>query len=161
MSLTANPYLIPGLESGPTIVERLVAAVPADHWDVPTAQDRFTPREVIAHLADWEPELLKRMQTAKSSPGAEVKAYDEGAWAVEHGYGSSDPKEQAALFRSRRSQTVAWLKALDPEDWKLTFLHPEQGIKTIYDLACMMLGHDLYHVEQLSGVVAGRAVGTW
>ncbi len=161
MSLTANPYLLPGLESGPIVVARIAETVPADHWDTPTAPGRFTPREVVAHLADWETELLKRMQIAKATPGAEVMAYDEGVWAVEHGYASTDPKEQAALFRSRRSQTLAWLKALEPADWTLTFLHPEQGAKTIYDCACMMLGHDLYHIEQLSGVAAGRAVGTW
>ena len=29
-------------------------------------------------------------------------------------------------------------------------LYPERGVQTVEDLANMLLGHDMYHVEQLS-----------
>jgi len=144
---------MPALELGPHSIKRLLRQVPSEKIDIPTEEGRFTPREVIAHLADWEPVFLQRMQTAKSCPMARVDVYDEAQWAIEHAYGAKDPLAQADLFLQRRKQTIEWLSVLAPDDWKLTFTHPERGEMTIEDQANMLVGHDRYHVEQLTGVL--------
>lgn len=146
---------MPALELGPHSIKRLLRKIPTERIDVPTDEGRFTPREVIAHLADWEPVFLQRMQTAKDCPMAQVDVYDEAQWAIEHAYGAKDPLAQADLFLQRRKQTLEWLSNLEPDDWKLTFTHPERGEMTIEDQANMLVGHDQYHVEQLTGVLEG------
>jgi hypothetical protein len=113
--------------------------------------DRFTPREVIAHLADWEPIMLGRMQTALASPGASIEAFDEAQMAVDNVYLNLDPREQLHLFVQRRADTARWLRALPPDVWSQAVLHPERGLQTIEDQANLLLGHDLYHIEQLMG----------
>lgn len=148
-----HPYLMPALELGPHSIKRLLVKVPGDQIDVPTGEGRFTPREVIAHLADWETVFLQRMQSAKSCPLATVDVYDEAEWAIEHAYGATDPLAQADLFLQRRRQTIDWLSALGQDDWKLAFTHPERGMMTIEDQANMLVGHDQYHVEQLTEVL--------
>jgi hypothetical protein len=141
---------MPALELSPRLIARLFAMIPDAQWDVALDKDRFTPREVIAHLADWEPIMLARMQSAVAHPGAAIEASDEGQMAEEHNYRGSDPKEQLKLFAARRAETIAWLRALPREAWDLSFLHPERGLQSIEDQANLFVGHDVYHGEQLS-----------
>jgi hypothetical protein len=156
-----NPYLLPVLEYGPEIVRRLVMQMEPSRLDEPTSPDRFSSREVIAHLADWEPILLARMHKAIESPGAVIEAYDEGEMAVTHGYSRSNIQEQLASFASHRHATAEFLRGLADEDWDKAVTHPERGLMTLRDQANMLLGHDLYHIEQLTSLIGDKTVSTW
>lgn len=118
--------------------------------DEPSSQGRFSPREVIAHLADWEPILREeRIVAPLASPGLTVAAYDEGELAERNNYAAKDPHEQAALYAVERQKTVTLLKSLTEEQWRVSMKHPERGEMTVYDMANLLVGHDMYHVEQL------------
>jgi hypothetical protein len=145
-----HDYLLKGLKAGPLAIQRLIGAVAANEYDVAREQGRFTPREVIAHLADWEPIMRSRIQQAVDSPGTEIPAYDEGQMAIDNRYSTKDVFEQATLFRDEREKTVAYVAGLKNEDMRNAVTHPERGVQTVEDLANMLLGHDMYHVEQLS-----------
>ncbi|QYK52428.1 MAG: DinB family protein [Fimbriimonadaceae bacterium] len=144
-----NPYLIPGLRLGPLTVERLVSVIPAERWDTVTEEDRFTLREAIAHLADWEPIMRERIQTALSQPGTTIVAMDEGDRAVEMNYLESDPFEQAQWFVEEREKTIELIQST-LSGWQNTVIHPERGEMSAQDLANLLLGHDCYHIEHLT-----------
>lgn len=145
-----NPYLLPSIEMGPKVVARLLRRLPAARLDETLAPDRFTPREVIAHLADWEPIMRERIAVAARKPGATLEVFDEGEMAIANHYADSDPQDQAALFTRERQITAAFLRELSPDDWNKQVQHPERGLLSAEDLANLLLGHDLYHIEQLS-----------
>lgn len=145
-----HPYLVVGVEFGPAIVTRLMERIPAERLDESLDADRFTPREVVAHLADWEPIMRERIAAAVTSPGSIVQAYDEGQMALDHGYAESDWRAQCAVFADERRVTVEYLRGLESNAWRRTATHPERGIQSAEDLANTLLGHDLYHIEQLS-----------
>lgn len=143
-------YLFPALEKSPEVFASLLRSIPRDVLDEPSSPGRFTPREVIAHLADWEPILREeRIAAPIASPGLTVAAYDEGELAERNNYAAKDPHEQAALYAVERQKTVALLKSLTEEQWRLSMKHPERGEMTVYDMANLLVGHDMYHVEQL------------
>lgn len=144
-----HAYLFTGLEAGPLTIQNLIRKVPPDRMNRPTHPDRFSPRYVVAHLADWEPISRGRMQTAVATPGGGVPGIDEVIRAEEQGYASWDPFEQAEVFIQRRAETIDYLHSLSPEDWTKTSVHSERGEMSVYDYANMELGHDLYHVVQL------------
>jgi hypothetical protein len=145
-----NPYLLPSIELGPRIVARLLDQLPPERLDEAVDPDRFTAREVFAHLADWEPIMRERIRTAVASPGAVIPAYDEGQMAIDHRYAQTDPREQAELFARERAATAELLRGLRDEDWSKSVQHPERGRQSAEDLANLLLGHDLYHIEQLT-----------
>ncbi len=153
-----HAYLYPGLEAGPQTIRRLIERIEPADLDRPTHPGRFSPREVVAHLADWEPISRGRMQAAHAMPGTDVPDIDEGARALEMGYADWDPIATAEEFIRRRGETIAWLKALAPEDWQKTAVHSVKGEMTIYDYANLELGHDLYHIVQLAEVLAREGV---
>lgn len=143
-------YLLQGLALAPLLVERIVATVPADAYDAQTDPARFTFREALCHLADWEAINLDRLQRGVTEPGCTVPGFDEGQLAIERGYSTRDVAEQVRSFAAGRKRVVAYLKTLKDADWEQVFFHSERGRQTVYEQAVTILGHDVYHLEQFS-----------
>lgn len=134
----------------PKIFETIVRQLPLVALDVPTGEDRFTVREVVAHMADWEGLFRARMQTAYANPGNHVVPIDEGERAIEMNYAQSDIWSQLRAFEEQRGETILFLEDLEVSDWTRYFLHPELGTMTIAEQNAMLAGHDIYHIEQLT-----------
>lgn len=145
-----NHYLMRTIEFGPVVLERILARVPESRYDGPTDPGRFTIREVVAHLADWEPILRLRISGICDDPGTVIQVYDEGRLAIDNRYSEQDVSENLGKLKTERSRTVALLTALSPEEWHRTGQHPEVGTLSVYDIAGMIQGHDMYHLEQVS-----------
>lgn len=143
-------YLLKGLALSGNTVVRVVAQVPAEVYDEKTDPDRFSLREAVAHLADWDTINLERLRRGVEDPGCTVMGIDESARAVEGNYQESEPVTQAELFAHRRETLVAYLQTLTPEDWSKTFRHSEKGEQTVYEYAVNTLGHDMVHLEHLT-----------
>jgi uncharacterized damage-inducible protein DinB len=138
------------IELTPTTLRRLIDCVPHERYGEAVAPDRFSLTEMVAHLADWEDVFLDRMRLAHEAPGSPVELHDEGERAIEKHYSTRDLQHELDVFENRRRDTVDFLNTLAPADWKKTFQHPERGPLTIQDQVTMLLGHDLYHLEQTS-----------
>lgn len=134
-----------------------MALIPVDLLDTPTHEGRFTPREVIAHLADWEAILREeRMGRAVREPGCTIVPYDEELRAIEHGYATSDVGTQLARFAAERARTVAFIESLTAEQLSHAFHHPERGATNVNEHVAGMLGHDVYHIDQLTTLLASE-----
>jgi hypothetical protein len=144
-----NPYLLPSIELGPVVVKRLIGQIDPERYDE-ALPGRFSPREAVAHLADWEPILLERMKAGVAEPGVQIEAYNEGDLAEKKRYRELELAEQLEAFTRARAETAAFLRERSDKDWTKTVLHPERGALTLADQANMLLGHDLYHIEHLT-----------
>lgn len=136
----------------PGLMASAMARVDPANWDEATHPGRFSPREVVAHLADWEPILLARMRQCVESPGSEIVPFDEGQMAIENDYAGQDAAQNAKAFQAHRTATIAWLKGISDGDWSKSAHHPERGVMSVYDLANMLVCHDVYHLAQLAGI---------
>jgi len=127
----------------------IVRHAPEEIYDTKTDPERFTFREVLAHMVDWEPITLSRMRQAKEQPGSTLVAYDEVQRAIDFNYTATNPLEEVEKWAALRTATVKYLEEEAPGSWDLSVLHPERGKVTLYDLANMEACHDIYHIEQL------------
>lgn len=134
---------------GPSSIKWIVDHASADLYDTKTDADRFTFREIVAHMADWEPILLSRMKQTIDNPGSILTPIDEGQRAIDLRYGETDPTVEATLWISLREATIRFLEENGPGNWEKSVVHPERGVQTLYDMANLELGHDAYHIEQL------------
>jgi len=148
-----NAYLFEGLEGGAEALKIVAGRVPANLYDVPTGPGRFTPREVIAHLADWEPRLRGRIEAALRQNDAPVEVWDDGQLALDNRYSETDYSERLETFSKERYKTIELLKSLDKSDFDRTYLHPQKGRMKVEDQAAFFMGHDLYHLDQLSALI--------
>jgi len=145
-----NYYLLSSLAAGPVIVERIVAKIDASDYDRLSDPERFSFREGIAHLADWEPILLGRLKAAIENPGSTVQGIDESVRAIEQNYSAKDPVAEAERFKTLRQETLTFLRERSEDDWRLEVTHTEKGLMNLFDQAVTLLGHDTYHIEHLT-----------
>jgi uncharacterized damage-inducible protein DinB len=156
-----TPYFYNGPRYTLQTLERIVALIPADRWDQHRYADRFTPREVLAHLADWEPILQERIRGGVEEEGFVITPYDEGERAIAQNYQAQDPQESLQRFRASREQTIELIKGLSEEQLRRALWHPEIGGMQVADIIAMITGHDAYHLDQLSEYLTEKVVGFW
>ena len=142
-------YLMGALEGAPDIFEYILAGVSLEEIDRRPDPERFTIREIMAHLAEWEPIFLERMRRIRNENEPVLPNIDEGQLAIDHDYAHKDLAEQIRLFRAGRAQNVAFLNSLQPSDWQRTGKRPEIGVVTIEAIATLMPLHDAYHIRQI------------
>ena len=118
--------------------------------DVSLTPEKFSLREVIAHLADLEETWLNRITSAVEYPGKEVENFDEDQRAIDHKYSAKDIHHELEVFDNRRRDTVAYLSGLAEDDWSSTITHPTHGSMSVLEIVMYIVGHDMYHVHQVS-----------
>ena len=143
-------YMMHGLSAAPVVIERMLRDTGPEEFDRRPDPDRFTIREVMGHLADWEGVWMERASRMANEENPHLQGYDEGQWAIDHGYAHMDLAEQIARFRTGRERLVTFLNALKPEDWSRTCTHDEWGPSNIEAMAVLILGHDGYHTKQIA-----------
>jgi hypothetical protein len=144
-----NAYLLSSLRKGPIIVGWIVAHASPEVYDTKVDPDRFSFREAVAHLADWEPILHERMKQIRFNPGSTVPAYDEGQRAIQLNYAAVDPTEAVKKWVKARDESIRFFEQEGPSHWESSANHPERGPISLYDLANMEIAHDTYHIEHL------------
>jgi hypothetical protein len=148
--------LLSALGSSPKVFERLLRVFPKSRLDDRSEPERFTPREVIAHLADWEQVILDRIRVANLRPGSAGPVEDPSERARAHHYGDKDVFHEAEVFESRRRTTIEYLSGLNAVDWKKTFVHQSYGDISIEAYMVNILEHDMYHLDQVTCYLANE-----
>lgn len=145
-----NPYLHLTYDFAPRVAKRLIERIPESRWDEQPGPDRFTVREAISHLADWEPIWVERFQKGLAEPGGRITVYDEGQLAIERNYAARNPLAEADRYIEGRAKLAELVRGLSADQLAITIDHPERGLLTLDQMAGMIQGHDVYHLDHFS-----------
>ncbi len=137
-------------------LQRFLAKASAAKLRKRPAPDKWSIGEILAHLADAEIVLGWRVRSILGAPGVAIQAFDQNAWAKAGRYEKRNPGASVAQFSAVRAANLALYKSLSPEQWKLYGIHSERGQESIEIIIRMMAGHDLNHVKQIEGILAGK-----
>ncbi len=142
-------YLLHGLDAAPLTLAALLRGVTETELDARPDPDRFTLREAVAHLADWENVWKERMEAIMREAEPFLPSFDEGQWAADHNYARSDAHEQLQKFGKGRARLVAFLRPLPGEALMRKGVRDEVGAVSLFEMAAMISGHDGYHARQI------------
>jgi len=143
-------YALMSLEGTPAVFARLLSGLSETEADLRPDPDRFSLREAIAHLADWEDVFRQRMQLTLREDNPVLQGYDEGQWAIDHAYAQSDWREQLARFAEERAQTALLVRSFAPEQLARTGRHTEAGPISLQEQVLLITVHDGYHARQFA-----------
>jgi len=145
-------YLVNALAGTPTVVEALLNTLtPGDpRWDLRPDPERFTLREVVAHLADWEPISLGRLRRTCAESEPRLPDVDEDRVALDNDYAHGDPYAGLERFRRERQVLVQFLREATPEAWERIGYREPHGPMNLEAQAVQILGHDGYHTQQIA-----------
>jgi uncharacterized damage-inducible protein DinB len=142
--LSATPRVL-GLLSGPLNPESPV-------WEL-SLPGRFTLRQTMAHLADWEDVFLKRAQATLKGEAA-VDDPDSSKLAEQKRYSSLDPHDSVRRYAQARYRLLQFFRGLSAGDWDKLSVHPRHGTMTMEVQAVHVLGHDGYHLDAITSMLA-------
>lgn len=143
-------YRFKGLEATPTLYARLLEGITEAELDLRPDPERFTLREALAHVADWEAIWLERMRLIATEDDPFLPGYDEAQWAIDNDYAHADATEQLTRITNGRAEMTTFLSDLPAEAYARTGRHGEIGALTLGDLVTLVLSHDVYHLHQIA-----------
>ncbi len=143
-------YLLCGLAATPEVLDRLLTGVTNPTvYDRRPDPDRFTLREVLAHLADWEMVFLQRLRQTLDEDAPALIGLNPEQLAQDRDYAHADPAECLARFQKGRQEVLAVLHGVTPPQWGRVGTHTEIGPISLETQAVMIVSHDGYHTMQI------------
>ena len=142
-------YLLKALQATPELIASALQGISDAEADSRPDPDRFTLREAIAHIADFEPIFRGRMELIASTDTPTLENRDEEQMAIDRDYAHTDVAEQTQIFLAERAKTVALLQTLPLEFWSREGLREGVGTISLEDIAHLLVVHDVYHLKQI------------
>jgi hypothetical protein len=134
---------------GAEVLAVVLTGVFGEEEDFSPAPGKWSPREIVAHLADAELVGAHRFRQVIAEDNPTLIAYDQAAWARNLDYARRKPKQSLETFRRLRAENYELLKALPESAYERTGNHTENGRVTLRQLLEGYAHHAESHVRQL------------
>jgi hypothetical protein len=121
-------------------------------WQQSIAPGKWTMREIMIHVAQWEAIFGARLLFGVSMPGYVVQPGDQDL-IMQH-TGAIDGPTAFAAFDAARRMNLALIDGLSPDVRRRTFVHPERGPIDAVDVMVTMAGHGMHHLAQVEQAVS-------
>lgn len=125
----------------------LFTSIGAARINQPIAPGKWSPRQIIIHLADCDLAFGFRYRQTLALDNHTVQPFDQDAWATN--YEAYDADQALATFLALRNWNLALIRTLTPGQLAMACQHPERGQETFKTLMEIAAGHDINHLRQL------------
>jgi hypothetical protein len=146
------PDLLERFRRGPELLAVVLTGVFGEEEDFASAPGKWSPRQVVAHLADSELVGAHRMRQILAEANPTLIAYDQNAWAANLDYARRKPKQSLETFRRLRAETLELLKGVPEGAFERVGNHTERGALTLRRLVELHVEHTESHARQLQGI---------
>ena len=140
-------HLINNYLTSPQMLRQAVAGMTQEQLDARPIPGKWSTREVVCHIADYEPVYADRMKRVIAENEPVICGGNPDALAARLAYGSRDVEEELALIEVVRKQMARILRALQPEDFQRRGIHDKRGPTTLAELVERVTGHIPHHIE--------------
>jgi len=119
-------------------------------------EKNWSGKEVVCHMRDTEESFMARFETVLAMDEPKFLPVEPDRWAAERQYQRNDAAEALQAFRTRRDESLKFLRGLQPDRWERGGLHATRGRMTIKDFVALMAWHDDNHLDQLKRALEGQ-----
>ncbi len=113
-------------------------------------EGKWTPNEIIGHLADSEWVYGYRLRLMLCEDNPPILGTNQDLWVAGQRHNEREPSEHVEMFRTMRQFNLALWKRISPPDLKRTGQHNERGAESLEVTLRMLAGHDLSHLDQIT-----------
>ena len=135
------------LAATPTAIGSRIAAIGPEKAATPPAPGKWSPTEIVCHLADCELAFAFRLRQTLAEDNHVIQPFDQEKWAAT--YPGIDAGQALAAFTALRQWNLLLIGTAMPNAANKPVLHPERGTMTFQTIIETMAGHDLNHLAQL------------
>src|ERR1017187_8884639 len=108
---------------------------------------KWSPNEIVCHLADCELAFGFRMRQTLAEDNHVIQPFDQEKWAAT--YPGISAEAALAAYSALRTWNLALIVKALPEAADRLVTHPERGAMTFATIVETMPGHDLNHLGQM------------
>ncbi len=142
------------LSKFPVILKDLAFTLTEEHLATPYRPEGWTARQVIHHISDSHSQMLTRLKWILTEETPTIKAYHEDLWAKLPDY-ELPVSVSVSMIDLVHQKVVALVKGIKEEDFKKSYLHPENGkhfsIEKVLALYTWHCKHHLGHLKICKG----------
>lgn len=139
--------LIDEYAAGPERLRQAVAGMSEAQLDAAPIPGRWSTRQVVSHIADFELVYADRMKRVVAMNEPELLSGDPDVFAARLRYDQRDVKEELQLVEAVRRHAGRILRLLDEDDFKRNGRHSEDGPLSLETLLRRIARHIPHHVK--------------
>jgi hypothetical protein len=132
----------------------LLEAIGAHKVSLPPAPGKWSPAEIVCHLADCELVFAFRLRQTLAEDAHTIQPFDQEKWATN--YAGVTAGQALEVFAALRGWNLLLINAALPHAAGRVVTHPERGAMTFQTIVETMAGHDLNHLAQLQKIAAAK-----
>jgi hypothetical protein len=140
------------LAGTPAEIGKLLVAIGPEKENTAPAPGKWSPAQIIAHLADCELVFAFRLRQTLAEDAPMIQPFDQDKWA--RTYLGVPAKQALEVFTAMRGWNLRLIGLALPDSGNRPVTHPERGAMTFLTIVETMAGHDLNHLEQLKKLAA-------
>ena len=125
-----------------------------DRADESPAPGKWSPAEIVCHLADCEIAFAFRLRQTLAEDHHVLQPFDQERWAAP--YKGIRAKDALTAFAAFRTWNLVLIGKTLATSGSKPVTHPERGTMTFQTIVETMAGHDLNHLAQLSRIATGN-----
>jgi hypothetical protein len=144
--------LLERFRRAPEVLAMTLTGVFGEEVDFVPAPGKWSPRQIIRHLADAEAVMSFRFRSVIAEENPKLQAWDQNAWAANLDYATRKPTQSLDQFRRVRTENYELLKELPREKFERKGTHSERGELTLLQLVKLTADHAESHARQLGEV---------
>lgn len=133
--------------AGPPLLRQAVAGMTDEQLDAAPIAGKWSTRQVVAHICDFEPIYADRIKRIIAEEQPTFFGGDPDLFAASLAYATRDIEQELNLIEAVRGQLARILGALPAEVFQRTGIHSEDGPRTIEQLLQTITGHIPHHVQ--------------
>ena len=146
------------LASTADAIAQSLNAIGPNGTNQPPAPGKWSPAEIVCHLADCEIVFAFRLRQTLAENGPTIQPFDQEKWAARY---SGVPADEAlTAFSALRNWNLRLIRDALPGAADRMMTHPERGTMTFQSVVETMAGHDLNHLGQMLRIAELSPTGT-
>jgi uncharacterized damage-inducible protein DinB len=142
------------IERLPAQMRAAVAGLHDAQLDTPYRDGGWTIRQVVHHLPDSHMNSYVRFRLALTEDEPTIRPYFEDRWATLPDASRAPVAVSLDLLEALHKRWALLLHAIEGDQWKRTFRHPERGLMTIETNLALYAWHGRHHLGQVTSLLA-------
>ena len=136
----------------PSLADAAIRGLNDQQLDTAYRAGGWTVRQVIHHLADSHMNAFIRTKLILTEQNPTLKPYEQDEWARTADAKNLPVSSSLSILRGIHERWEQLLNSVEPDSWKRTAMHPENGLMTLEDILTIYARHGENHLAQITGL---------
>ena len=140
------------IEQAPARMRAAVQGLTEPQLDTPYRDGGWTVRQVVHHVPESHMNSFIRFKLALTEDEPTIRPYMEDRWGKLPDATTAPVELSLTLLESLHKRWMLVLRAITPEQWKRTFIHPEAGTMNLEKALALYSWHGRHHVAHITSL---------